>query len=64
MTLIIADTVWRPASGKGEYSGITAEPIVDPTGVALVDPTAVAIVSPTVTFTDVADTVWTENEGI
>lgn len=66
MTLVIANTIWRPNSGKGEYAGITAQAIVDPTGVALVDPvdSTIAIVSPTVTFTDVPATVWAENEGV
>lgn len=62
----IANTVWRPTSGKGEYSSITPVNIVDPTSstIELADPSGVLIVSPDVEFTDVEATVWTENEGI
>lgn len=57
----VPSTIWNPKDGIGEYSGITPADIVDPSGNFLVDPSGNQIISTDVTFTNIDDTVWTEN---
>lgn len=57
-------TTWRPTDGHGEYTSSGAINIVDQNGVFLADPSGALIVSPLTTFTQLAATVWIENNAI
>lgn len=57
-------TIWRPGNGNGEFISISAEDIVDQSGVQLVDPLGVEIVSPETEFTQLAATTWIVNNAV
>ena len=63
--MAIPATSWTPVpqNTEGDFSSISAEAIVDESGVALVDESGVAVVSPTSTFTGIDDTVWAVNDS-
>lgn len=58
----VADTVWKPTTGEGEFHNITPVDIVDPSGNFLVDPvTTDNVISTDLEFIPVANTIWAEN---
>lgn len=58
----VADSIWKPTIGEGEYHNITPVDIIDPSDNFLVDPvTGDNVISTDLEFIAVANTVWAEN---
>lgn len=59
----VANTVWQPNPGEGEYSSSTPVNIVDSSSVALVDSSGVNLVDGDSAFTSIPSTTWTASDG-
>lgn len=57
-------TVWQPTTGNGEFTLGGVFNIADPSGNLLVDPSGTQIVDTGVIFSQIPDTIWTENNGL
>lgn len=57
-------TVWQPTTGNGEFTLGGVFSIADPSGNLLVDPSGTQIVDTGVIFSQIPDTIWTENNGL
>lgn len=56
-------TLWKPANGKGEYTDVGVNNIIDPLGNFLVDPQGNFVVDTGQLFTQIPATLWTDSEG-
>lgn len=67
MSVNVAQTVWAPNNGTGEFSVATPAFLVDPTSSAIfiVDPQAATnfVTDTGVTLTDIPATTWSEDDS-
>lgn len=64
MATDIPVTVWQNTSGFGEFTNTGAQSIVDTTSTSLVDTAGIQIVDTGVTFTQIPQSVWSENDSL
>lgn len=62
MTTILP-TTWQPQQGDGEYSLVSPDTIVDSSSTSVVDSSGTFIGTSDSSFTPIASTVWSANDG-